>query len=90
MSDSIKFGPEWLRNMSNDTGSLSATSGGGGGGGGLYSNSRMYCTIHLFRLSSAPLACIENATPIDFVELFPFQCAFFLFRLMCRNTIPVS
>lgn len=35
MSDSIKFGPEWLRNMSNDTSSLSsatATSAGGGNG----------------------------------------------------------
>lgn len=34
MGDSIKFGPEWLRNMSNDTGGLSsaATSSTGGGG----------------------------------------------------------
>lgn len=58
MSDSIKFGPEWLRNMSNDTNSLSSSSatssgaggGGGGGGGGLstYSNSRMYSFIYFF------------------------------------------
>lgn len=38
----MKFGPEWLRNMSNDIGNLSSTSsstlmgssGGGGGSGG--------------------------------------------------------
>lgn len=49
MSDPIKFGPEWLRNLSSDTGSLSSsgTSGTGGGGGGLstYPNSRMYLFI---------------------------------------------
>lgn len=34
MSDSIKFGPEWLRNsMSNDTGSLSSSTAMGTGGG---------------------------------------------------------
>lgn len=32
MTDSMKFGPEWLRNMSNDMGSSSAAGGGGGGG----------------------------------------------------------
>lgn len=50
MSDSIKFGPEWLRNMSNDTSSLASsasatlTSGGGSTGINLstYSNSREY------------------------------------------------
>lgn len=49
MSDSIKFGPEWLRNMSNDMGSFSSSAAtstgvGGGGGGGLstYSNIRAY------------------------------------------------
>lgn len=51
MSDSIKFGPEWLRNMSNDTSNLSssasatlAAAGGGGTGVNLstYTNSRMY------------------------------------------------
>lgn len=31
MTDSMKFGPEWLRNMSNDSG----TNGGGGVGGGM-------------------------------------------------------
>lgn len=51
MSDSIKFGPEWLRNMSNDTASLSSstalTSGAGGGGGGLaFTNSRMCCCFY--------------------------------------------
>lgn len=47
MSDSIKFGPEWLRNsMSND--GLSSSTGLGAVGGGLsaYSNSRKYNFIH--------------------------------------------
>lgn len=54
MSDSIKFGPEWLRNMSNDTSGLSTssatTSGTGGGGGNFpFSNNRMYFSqINLF------------------------------------------
>lgn len=53
MSDSIKFGPEWLRNMSNDSGSLSSSaatsSGAGGGGGGLstYSNIRTYSNVFI-------------------------------------------
>lgn len=32
MTDSMKFGPEWLRNMSNDVGSSSSAMSGGGGG----------------------------------------------------------
>lgn len=33
MTDSMKFGPEWLRNMSSDMGNSGGVGGGGGGGG---------------------------------------------------------
>lgn len=64
MGDSIKFGPEWLRNMSNDSGGLSsaATSSTGGGGNNnfAYPNNRK---------------CFSNS----YCAFFGDICCFFLF-----------
>lgn len=50
MSDSVNFGPKWLRNMSNDTGNSSLTTsstigGNLGGSNAAYNNSSKYLSI---------------------------------------------
>ena len=39
MTDSMKFGPEWLRNMSNDIGNSTSSGVGAAGGGNVYHSS---------------------------------------------------
>lgn len=49
MSDSVNFGPKWLRNMSNDTGSTSLSTSssiaGNPGNTAAYNNSSKYTII---------------------------------------------
>lgn len=55
MSDSIKFGPEWLRNMSSDTGGLSATTASSGGTSNSSSYTSTYSTQRAH--STLPFCC---------------------------------
>lgn len=104
MSDSIKFGPEWLRNMSNDTGGLSSatSSGAGGGGGGLstYSNSRMY-SFYIFvspvlvfcssvYCTIASLQLNQNVSLFCVCVFFRFLFIRFFLLIYRKCTVPVS
>lgn len=65
MSDLIKFGPEWLRNMSSDTGNVSsASNAAASGGAGNTSYSSMY-TLYIASVEYFSAELLPNYLRFD-------------------------
>ncbi|XP_031629871.1 GIGYF family protein CG11148 isoform X2 [Contarinia nasturtii] len=83
MSDSIKFGPEWLRNsMSNDTGGLSSSTGMGSGGGLSYNSQSTRFPLAEYRYGREEMLSLYDKN-FKIPELLPKYNKLYIEKMQC-------